>query len=136
LQKFGGFPIDLKHNVLKSMPVLIGFNLPKKNNPKLIKSVYIHPQKNRAKWPCFLERMIGRCLFIELPLIPTIPINPEPKSQIPNAKDLASPVSKNGYFRYETNLRIVTITYKHTNMAYLHKCLKNDSDHLFFFGNI
>jgi len=65
-----------------------------------------------------------------------MPIRPDPKSQIPNAKDLASPVSKNGYFLFETNRGIVTITYKHTDMAHLRKRLKNDSDPLFFCGHI
>ena len=65
-----------------------------------------------------------------------MPIRPESKSQIPNVKDLASPVSKNGYFLFETNRGIVTITYKHTDMAHLRKRLKNDSDPLFFCGHI
>ena len=69
-------------------------------------------------------------------LIPTIPIRSESKNQIPNVKDLASSVSKNGYFLFETNRGIVTITYKHTDMTHLRKRLKNDSDPLFFCGHI
>ena len=65
-----------------------------------------------------------------------MPIRPDLKSQIPNAKDLASPVAKNGYFLFETTRGIVTITYKHTDMAHLRKRLKNDSDLLFFCNHI
>jgi len=76
--------------------------------------------------------MIGRCLFIELPLIPTIPIRPEHKSQIPTTKDLASLVSKHGYFLAETTREIISISYKLNDMAQLRKRLKNDSDPLLF----
>jgi len=48
--------------------------------------------------------------FLNSLLIPKIPIRPELISQIPNAKDLASFVSKNAYFLFETNRGIVTIT--------------------------
>ena len=61
-----------------------------------------------------------------------IPIMAEPKSQIPIAKDLASLVSKNGYFLFETTRGIVAITYKLNDMAQLRKRLKNDSGPLFF----
>jgi len=49
LQKFGGFPVDLKRNVLRSMPTLIGFNLPKKKQSK-VNQVRLHISTKKTGW--------------------------------------------------------------------------------------
>ena len=93
-------------------------------------------KKSEPNDPALIIAWCSVVYFLSFFLIPTIPIRPEPKSQVPNAKDLASLVSKNGYFLFETARGIVTITYKDTDMAHLRKRLKNDSDLLFFCNHI